>query len=45
MSDHGKEKGERKEVIEQPYEPPRIETVSAEELLDELGPAQACTGF
>ena len=28
-----------------PYEPPRIEVYSWEELLMEFGPAQACTGI
>lgn len=36
-----REKGKETET----YEPPRIKTYSGEELLDELGPAQACTGF
>jgi len=42
------EKRPRKKKDEQekkPYEPPRILTYSGEELLKDLGPAQACRGF
>ena len=44
------EKAELKETIEQgmepelpPYEPPRVVTYRDEDLLAELGPAQACS--
>ena len=39
-----KSTGEKKERPET-YEPPKILTYSGEELLEELGPAQACRGF
>ncbi len=31
--------------VKKSYEPPRILTYSGEELLKDLGPAQACRGF
>jgi len=36
---------EKKEAAKSDYEPPRVVTFSGDDLLKELGPAQACSPF
>lgn len=45
MADEVKVTGNETKTVGVCYEPPRIITYSGEDLLEELGPAQACTGF
>jgi len=46
MRDKQKEISKKKsKQNEKTYEPPRILTYSGDDLLKELGPAQACRGF
>ncbi|MFC1890319.1 hypothetical protein ACFL4G_11250 [Thermodesulfobacteriota bacterium] len=43
--DQEKRKDKDTQDLQEPYDPPRIVTYSGEDLLNELGPAQSCTGF
>ena len=45
MQEQEKRATQENDKTKRPYEPPKIVTYSGEDLLEELGPAQACTGF